>query len=318
MNKIQFEMVAKAMESQEGGDRFIEGITSGTEKDGQGERMTKEAIASFQDQAMKGDILLYEGKHGVNFIDDIGILVGSFIDDAGDWHTKYRLYKDSDNVGENTIEKANKVWSQINGSPPYNTPRQFGFSIEGIVPQGGIIYADNEGKNRVMNSVTLDGVVLVPRPAYQKSVAAAVQKALDEYEIVQKEEAPAIEVKKSYSFADKIKLRLDKNEYLRKSMLIQDLFEESLYEIAQNSDGRDEKLECLLDEYKEEMKQNIIASWGVLDNFFSDKEMPDYDELEKIYVKNEKKDKLAIVQKKLNDELVLLVKELSGKKKFLL
>ena len=312
MSKINFEMVAKSLTKENDKKRYIEGITSGVEKDGQGERMTENAVNSFHNQAMKGDILLYEGKHGVNFIDDIGILTKSFIDSTGDWHTEYRLYEEEDNVGDGTMEKVNKVWMQINGLPPYNSPREFGFSIEGVIPEGGVLYADNEGKRRVMNDVTLDGVVLVPRPAYQKSIASAVQKALDSYpEVVTKEETT---LKIERSFGEKLKLRKSSDEYMRKSLLIQDLFDESIQELAKDSQNRDAKLDELLEQYKEELKQNIIGSWDVLEESHLFQDAPDYSELETIYAQKENKNKLKEVNKQIAKEFVNLLNIIEGGK----
>lgn len=170
-----------AVEKDEGGQRrrYLEGITSGAQLDGHGERMTPACIASFQRQAHSGDILLYGGIHGVDFSDDIGKLVESTITPEGDWKTKYRLYDESDGFDPSsaTLEKAGKIWKQICGLPPYTKPRQKGFSIEGEVPDGGIIAADQNGK-RVMNDVTLNGVVVVDKPAYADSIAHGVYKAL--------------------------------------------------------------------------------------------------------------------------------------------
>jgi len=170
-----------AVEKDESGARrrYLEGIASGLQVDGHGERMTENCIKSFQRQASSGDILLYEGLHGVNFVDDIGKLVGSFVDGEGNWHASFRLYDIADGFAptSSTIEKADKVWKQVNGLPPYTAPKQKGFSIEGEVPDGGLQMVDESGR-RIMNDVLLDGVVLVNRPAYNDSIAHAVYKTL--------------------------------------------------------------------------------------------------------------------------------------------
>lgn len=168
-----------AVEKDEGGRkrRYLEGVASGLQVDGHGERMTEQCIKSFQRQASTGDILLYEGQHGVNFVDDIGKLVGSNVDGEGNWHASFRLYDEDDGLGATTLEKAEKVWRQSMGLPPYTVAKQRGFSIEGEIPPGGLQTLDASGK-RIMNDVTLDGVVLVARPAYEDSIAHAVYKAL--------------------------------------------------------------------------------------------------------------------------------------------
>lgn len=168
------------VEKSEGGAkrRYLEGVASGIMVDGHGERMTQHCIESFQRQATAGDILLYEGLHGVDFIDDIGILVKASVDPStGDWHASFRLYDAADGIGPVKQERADDVWKQLNGLPPYSKPKQKGFSIEGDIPEGGIKIVDESGR-RVMDDVILDGVVLVNRPAYRDSVAHAVYKAL--------------------------------------------------------------------------------------------------------------------------------------------
>ena len=49
----------------------MRGISSGIQQDLHGEKMTEKCIKSFHDQASSGDILLYKGKHGVDFTEDI-------------------------------------------------------------------------------------------------------------------------------------------------------------------------------------------------------------------------------------------------------
>lgn len=171
-----------AVEKAEGGikRRYLYGVSSGLKADGTGERMTEKAIQGFHNQANSGDVLLYSGKHGVDFSDDIGKMVESRILPNGDWMTGYRLYDSLDQLpagGAFTLEKAGKVWAQLNGMTPYSKPRKKGFSVEGYIPPNGIVNADSMGR-RVMDDVQLDGVVLVTRPAYQDSVARAVRKAL--------------------------------------------------------------------------------------------------------------------------------------------
>lgn len=169
-----------AVEKQDGGSkrRWLEGVTSGPGLDGHGERMTEKCIDSFRRQAMSGDILLYANKHDVNYTDDIGRLAEFRVDDAGDWFTAYKLHELADGaVGPVKMETVNTVWAQANGHPPYTTPRGFGFSIEGDIPDGGILFMDEMGR-RVIDDVKLGGVVLVRNPAYRTSVAHAVMKAL--------------------------------------------------------------------------------------------------------------------------------------------
>jgi hypothetical protein len=168
-----------AVEKDEGGTkrRYLEGVTSGLDIDGHGERMTERCIKSFQSQAERGDILLFAGNHGSSYTEDIGMLVHSEIMADGQWLTRYRLYDSLDGMGSQTLESADKVWKQINGLPPYTASQKRGFSIEGDIPEGGLKYADQSGR-RVMDDIELDGVWLVRRPSYRSSVAHAVAKAI--------------------------------------------------------------------------------------------------------------------------------------------
>jgi len=160
--------------------RYLKGISSGLKMDQHQERMTEKCIQSFSDQANSGDILLYPDVHGVKGTDDIGILNSHMIDNLGDWHTEFRLYDEFDEAESYQIQKANVLWKQVAGLPPYSKPKQKGFSIEGFIPPNGIIAMKEDGTERVMDGIELDGVVVVPRPAYKDSIANAVFKALGE------------------------------------------------------------------------------------------------------------------------------------------
>ena len=163
--------------------RYLTGSSSGSKFDAHSERMTDKCIKSFMEQANSGNILLYADIHGIKSSEDIGILVKAEILPDGDWYTEYRLYDEFDPVDDISKQRADKVWRQINGFEPYKKPIQKGFSIEGNIPEGGLVSAqkDESGNmtNRVIDEILLDGVVLVPRPAYA-SVATACYKALGE------------------------------------------------------------------------------------------------------------------------------------------
>lgn len=169
-----------AVEKDEGGKkkRYLIGVSSGVAVDGHKERMSKNAISSFMTQAASGDVLLYPDVHGIKATDDVGRLVKAEVLDNGDWYTEYCLYDGSEGAQPYQVQKANVLWAQACALPPYQKARQKGFSIEGIVPEG-CIKADETGR-KIIDDVQLDGVVVVPRPAYQTSVAMAVYKALGE------------------------------------------------------------------------------------------------------------------------------------------
>lgn len=161
---LDFEKNLHAVEkSINGGQkrRYLMGVSSGEKLDGHGERMTQKCIKSFMDQANRGAILLYADRHDVNYTDDIGILSGARVLNDGDWETTFRLYDQEDGLGDNTIQKADKLWRQVNGLAPYPHPLQKGFSVEGYIPDDGIVEMSEDGR-RVMDNVVLDGVVVVP------------------------------------------------------------------------------------------------------------------------------------------------------------
>lgn len=234
-----------AVEKSEGGvkRRYLEGVSSGLMFDGHGERMTENCIKSFMRQAKSGDVLLYAGLHGVDFSDDIGILVDANILPTGDWWTKYRLYDELDGMGASTLERVDKIWRQLNGLPPYSKPKQKGFSIEGDIPEGGIKVVDESGR-RVMDDVLLDGVVLVNRPAYRDSVAHAVYKALGE-------PAPwQIRKNLESTLREKIAAASDREEYWRKCYALQDALDAEVRRVMSGPEGgRKSQLDDVLKEY---------------------------------------------------------------------
>lgn len=159
--------------------RYVCGIASGTRVDQHGERLTQRCIDSITRQCKDGDILLYADVHGVKASEDIGILTNFEVDERGDWVTEFRLYDASDKVDSKSLETADKLWKQLNGFPPYTKPRKKGFSIEGYVPDiGGLV--DQKEKFGIIDDIVLEGVVVVPEPAYQDSVIHSVYKALGE------------------------------------------------------------------------------------------------------------------------------------------
>ena len=243
-----------AVEKEEGGRkrRYLEGITSGLLSDGHGERMTEGCIESFQKQAESGDVLLYAGNHGSAYTEDIGMLVDSGVDPNGDWWTKYRLYDELDGMGAHTLEAADKVWRQINGLPPYTTPQERGFSIEGDIPDGGLKFVDKSGR-RVMDDIVLDGVWLVRRPSYRSSVAHAVAKAIGA-------PIPGV-VRKSLknSLEQAMKDSEARSAYFDAQYRLQDALDKEMREIVCGGDpDREEQLSALFSEYGKMMTDLVL------------------------------------------------------------
>ncbi len=234
--------------------RYLKGISSGVRQDGHGERMTDNCIKSFTDQASSGDVLLFPDVHGVRGTDDIGILTNHSIDSTGDWNTEYRLYDETDPAEPYQIQRANVLWKQVNGLPPYTKPRQKGFSIEGYVPPEGILEQSEDGR-RVLDNIDLDGVVVVPRPAYKDSIAHAVFKALGE--------VPPWQIEKSITgkIQNKIAEEEMRDGYYKKQWQIREALEEEIKEVmALNPVNAAQLLDILFDEYKSVMINLILQS----------------------------------------------------------
>jgi hypothetical protein len=158
--------------------RYLAGAASGLKEDAHGERVTQGCIDSMCRQAESGDILLYADKHGISESEDIGIMDSFKVLENGDWYVEFRLYDESDALDDASIQKADKLWSQVNGLPPYTRPRQKGFSIEGEIPDDAILI-DKKERLGIIDDIILTGVVAVPQPAYEDSVIHAIYKAFD-------------------------------------------------------------------------------------------------------------------------------------------
>lgn len=253
-----FDEQSHAIEKAEGGGarrRYLRGIASGLTADAHGERMSEKAVNSFMEQANSGDILLYADVHGIKFTEDIGILTKAEILPTGDWYTEYRLYDKLDGVDQVSVEVADKLWKQVNGLPPYKHPRQKGFSIEGFVPEGdGLIQMGEDGR-QVINEVKLDGVVVVPRPAYKDSIAHSVYKALGVEAPWNKENTIASRLKQEVVEAE------ERESYYRRSYQISDATDQLIRDsmVILDSAERRARLEEIYDEYKYLMIDLILS-----------------------------------------------------------
>jgi hypothetical protein len=153
------------------GKKFLCGVISGQQVDAHGDRMSENAINGMIEQSKTKDILLYVN-HGKDFTNDIGILRSIQKLSNGDLYAEFELF---DN------EEANKVWLQANGLPPYKNPKEFGFSVEGFVPEEKISFTSS---GRIIDYIELDpGVSLVSKPAYTPSIVQAIEKSFRKNEI---------------------------------------------------------------------------------------------------------------------------------------
>jgi len=237
--------------------RYICGVATGMQVDKHGERLTKNAINSILNQCNSGDLLLYGDVHGIRDNEDIGILDKAELLPNGDLKTDFRLYDELDNLGDEIVKKNDKLWRKMNGLPPYTKRRQKGFSIEGYVPENRIITMDEKGGKRVIDDVLLDGVILVPKPAYN-SVTEAVCKCLGDL-------SPKVEEKVKKSFNTKLSDLMNQkelsNQYFNKKYDIETALDEAIKEImTDNFDNKQERLDLIFDEYKSMVIGLIINS----------------------------------------------------------
>ena len=239
--------------------KYFEGISSGLMEDAHKERMSENCINKFMVQANSGDVLLYPDIHGIKQSEDIGILEKAAILENGDWFTSYRLYDEDDDPGQLKLEKINNLWKQCLGMSPYKKPKKMGFSIEGIISDSGIITSAKG--DTILDDIDLDGVVLVPRPAYMDSVANAVYKAL---EIL----PPWREEKVKKNMQGKLNEIMNeqeiKDKYWSKKYDVQDALQQLIEEImADPQDMKLERLNIIFDEYKSAMINLLMESQAI-------------------------------------------------------
>jgi hypothetical protein len=158
--------------------RYLTGVASGLNEDAHGERVTANCIESLCRQAEEGDVLLFADQHGVKESEDIGLLKHFEVRPNGDWYVEFKLHDEKDKIDTASLEKANKLWAQVNGLSPYTKPREKGFSIEGYIPDDKIL-EDKKERLGIIDDMVLEGVVVVPKPAYHDSVIHAIYKSLE-------------------------------------------------------------------------------------------------------------------------------------------
>lgn len=235
--------------------RYLVGISSGQEIDAHGDRMTDSAIESMIKQAQEKDITLYVN-HGKDFTRDIALLTKSEKTPLGEWWTEYRLYDEHDKVPEQDKQEADKVWRQAMGIEPYTRPREFGFSIEGYIPDDAITIMEKDSAGiairREISHVELDpGVSLVPKPAYTSSIATAVRKAL--------------KTQKS-NLAEMIAVHDQEKDYFTRKWEIDDAFRELVDLVCASEKSDDEKMQSLteaFDSYRDMILPVLLTRPGI-------------------------------------------------------
>lgn len=232
--------------------RYLCGIATGLKWDGNGERVTENGLADIVKQAESGDILLYSDIHGIKETQDIGILDNFRILPDGNWYVEFRLYDELDGIGPEKLATIDTLWKQVMGLPPYKKPRQKGFSIEGSLPKDKIILREEK---KVIDGIHLEGVVVVPQPAYEDSIAAGVYKALgiqppyvyqNEIKTMLAERAKAREADRTFSEA-RWDLEAARDELVEKTM-------------KSEADDKSDRLRAIFSEYGECMASLILEN----------------------------------------------------------
>jgi hypothetical protein len=236
---------SKAIEKEIDGkkSRYLVGVASGPKEDGHGEHVTPHCIESMCNQAEHGDILLYADIHGIKESEDIGILDNFKVLENGDWYVEFRLYDESDGLDDASIQKADKLWAQVNGLPPYTRARRKGFSIEGEIPDDAVSI-EKKSKLGIIDDIILQGVVVVPEPAYEDSYIHAIYKALDV--------TPPWRIRKAYRKRLSGIIRKDKQaQYDRDRYEIDEERDRLIAEIVKEKSGEDltESLRYVFNEY---------------------------------------------------------------------
>jgi hypothetical protein len=260
---IHFDITSHVEKADDKGQlrRYLKGVASGIKYDATQERMTKRCIDGMLAQSRTGEILMYEGQHGVDYTDDLGRLVEAEVTMAGEWSIECRLYDSMDGfeAGSQTLEKADKLWKQVNGLPPYETPIRKGFSIEGLIPEGGIISMNEQtGGERVIDAVDLLGVIVTPRPAYTDSNIIAIYKALDIDKIpVQSRDRLAGKMRNN--FQAKLEKEESQSSFYMKKCKADEVLDESVEYILEMGTQIEDRLNILFDEYKQTMVGLILS-----------------------------------------------------------
>lgn len=277
--------------------RYLKGISSGIKVDQHGEIITKEAIDDFMRQANEGMILLYPDVHDIRASEDIGKLIKAEIDNNNNWVTTYQLYDQNDldpAIYSQKLATIDTLWKQLNGLPPYDKPIQKGFSIEGIIPNNGIISQSYDGKRKICK-IDLDGVVLCPRPAYPDSIANGIYKALNVL-------PPWTEEKIKKSLQNKLRTIVQekemKDEYFKKKFEIDNAFEETIEQIMSDvQNNKKERLEVIFSEYQDIMINLLLNSVGLFQNETNI-------EIPAILVKQENSEKMQRVLKDIASKII--------------
>ena len=162
--------IEKALERD--GRKYLTGLASGPEVDGDGERVTEEAIWSFAKQINDnpGSVPFRDAHAKDGVFRDLGFVTKAWVTDSGHLGVEVEL--------EDENPAAEWLWKQIHARG-----KKFGFSVAGKVLDWAMEFAPEIGKTvRTFKNVVLSEVSSTTRPSWSHSLGTVIAKAIQDAE----------------------------------------------------------------------------------------------------------------------------------------
>lgn len=153
------------------GKKVLVGLASGPEVDGDGERVTEEAIWSFAKQINEhpGSVPFRDAHAKDGVFRDLGYVSKAWVTDSGHLGVEVEL--------EDENPAAEWLYKQIHKG------KQFGFSVAGKVLDWAMEFAPEIGKSvRTFKNVVISEVSSTTRPAWTHSLGTVIAKAIQDAE----------------------------------------------------------------------------------------------------------------------------------------
>jgi len=153
------------------GKKYLVGLASGPEVDGDGERVTEEAIWSFAKQINEnpGSVPFRDAHAKDGVFRDLGFVTKAWVTDSG--HLGVEVELEEENPAAEWLHK------QITKG------KQFGFSVAGKVLDWAFEFAPEIGKSvRTFKNVVISEVSSTTRPAWTHSLGTVIAKAIQDAE----------------------------------------------------------------------------------------------------------------------------------------
>lgn len=162
--------VTKSWTDAKTGERYIRGVASGIEVDRDGERVSKNAIASMARQVAAGGVKIVGGTHQQDWSTEMGDVVKATHDTDHD-----QLLVECKLPPEGEDHLADKAWTRMT-----KHGEKLAFSIGGKLRKAYFEVGEGVGKRvKVLDEILLRHVALTKNPAYSQSFAEAVAKTFD-------------------------------------------------------------------------------------------------------------------------------------------